>query len=137
MSGDGDELALQPFDDGLLEVAELFGGAPGSSEEQIPPTSAPQDTPPHIGWHPPPAGLPLPALAKVLFYLWLARGTSDAKLPEWPWLLSGFALALFGTWLGRLLLNRMSDRSSLRWTRWLITAIGAAYLLQALRLFAA
>lgn len=74
---------------------------------------------------------------KVLLYLWLARGTSDAKLPEWPWLLSGFALALLGTWLGGLILNRMSDRSFLRWTRWLITAIGVAYLVLAVRLFAA
>lgn len=71
---------------------------------------------------------------KVLFYLWLARGTSLGALPPWPWLVSGFGLSLLGTWIGGLILNRMSDRSFLRWTRWLITSIGAVYLAQALRL---
>ncbi len=73
---------------------------------------------------------------KVGFYLWLARSSSLGALPNWPWLASGFGLSLLGTWLGGLLLNRMSYRSFLRWTRWLITAIGVAYLAQALRLFA-
>ncbi len=72
---------------------------------------------------------------KIAFYLWLVRGTQQAALPAWPWLLGGFALSLLGTWLGGTVLNRMSDKSFLQWTRWIITAIGAAYLLQALRLF--
>jgi uncharacterized protein len=57
--------------------------------------------------------------------------------PEFPdfWV---FALAIpasmLGTALGGLVLNRMSDTDFKRWTRWIVTAIGAFYLVQAARL---
>lgn len=45
---DGDQLALPPFDDCVIEVTQLFGGPLGHCS-QAPSASSPHDTPPHIG----------------------------------------------------------------------------------------
>ncbi|MBI5607300.1 MAG: sulfite exporter TauE/SafE family protein [Deltaproteobacteria bacterium] len=73
---------------------------------------------------------------KVLFYLWLLGSARQEAWLDWRWLAAGAVVSLAGTWLGGRVLNRMTDRSFLRWTRWLITAIGAVYLAQAARMFA-
>lgn len=39
-------------------------------------------------------------------------------------------LSLLGTWLGSRVLERMSDGSFRTWTRWIVTAVGAVYLVQ-------
>ncbi len=39
-------------------------------------------------------------------------------------------LSLFGTWLGGLVLERMTDASFRKWTKWIITVMGVVYLAQ-------
>jgi uncharacterized membrane protein YfcA len=39
-------------------------------------------------------------------------------------------LSITGTWLGGRILNRMSDANFRTWTRWIVTAVGAVYLIQ-------
>ena len=74
-------------------------------------------------------------LAKVLVYGAPLLGGA-AALPS-PWLLAAAVpLSMLGTTVGGRLLDRLTDRSFLRWTKWLVTAIGAAYLVQAARLAA-
>lgn len=48
--------------------------------------------------------------------------------------LAAVPLSMLGTWLGGRLLDRISDASFTAATRWVVTAIGAAYLVQAARL---
>jgi uncharacterized membrane protein YfcA len=43
---------------------------------------------------------------------------------------------MIGAWLGGMVLDKMSDKSFLKWTRWIVTAIGIVYLIQAAALFA-
>lgn len=44
-------------------------------------------------------------------------------------------LAMLGAVLGGRMLDRMNDINFLKWTRWIVTAVGAVYLLQAALLF--
>ena len=76
-------------------------------------------------------------LAKVLVYgaPLLAAGADDA-LPLWV-LLAAAPLSIAGTVVGGRILDRLTDKSFLSWTRWIVTAIGAAYLFQAWRLWLA
>ena len=46
-------------------------------------------------------------------------------------------LAMIGAWLGGMVLDRMSDVNFLKYTRWIVTALGAIYLVQAAVSFAA
>ena len=72
-------------------------------------------------------------LAKVFVYgaPLLDKG---AMLPS-PWLLAAAVpLSMLGTTLGGRVLDRLSDKSFLRWTKWIVTAIGLVYLVQAARL---
>ncbi|MSQ82688.1 MAG: sulfite exporter TauE/SafE family protein [Myxococcales bacterium] len=72
---------------------------------------------------------------KVLFY---AGAVVSAPLPatlQPQWLVAAMALALVGSWLGAKILDRLSDRSFMHWTKGLVTAVGAVYLGQALWLF--
>lgn len=43
-------------------------------------------------------------------------------------------LSLLGTWLGGLVLERMTDANFRTWTKWIVTATGAVYLFQGLAL---
>lgn len=43
-------------------------------------------------------------------------------------------LSLFGTWLGGLVLERMTDANFRTWTKWIVTATGAVYLFQGVTL---
>ena len=71
-------------------------------------------------------------LAKVAVYGAALTGGG----PDVPWLvvLLGVPLSVLGTVLGGRLLDRMTDAAFASTTRWVVTAIGAAYLVQAARL---
>lgn len=43
---------------------------------------------------------------------------------------------MLGAWLGGKVLDRMSDVNFLKYTRWIVTALGVVYLIQAAVLFA-
>ncbi len=76
-------------------------------------------------------------LAKIMVYgaPILLRDSSELP-PAWVFA-AGVGVGLAGTVAGGRILDRMSDRRFLSLTRWIVTAIGAAYLVQAVRLFAA
>lgn len=75
-------------------------------------------------------------LAKVIVYGAPLLGAAEGEaLPPWV-LLAAAPLSVAGTVLGGRILDRMTDKSFLSWTRWIVTAIGAAYLVQAARLWA-
>ena len=71
-------------------------------------------------------------LAKVAVYGAALTGGG----PGVPWLvvLLGVPLSVLGTAVGGRLLDRMTDAAFARTTRWVVTGIGAAYLVQAARL---
>ena len=73
-------------------------------------------------------------LAKVLVYgAPLFRAGGAGMPPVWVFIVA-VPLAMLGTVLGGRLLDRMSDRHFLSWTRYIVTAIGALYLAQAAQL---
>lgn len=76
-------------------------------------------------------------LAKVLFYgAAFFAAAAPAGLPP-PWFfIAAMPLAMLGGALGGQILARMSDKSFLNWTKWIVTGLGALYLLQAAQLFA-
>ena len=69
--------------------------------------------------------------AKVVLY-----GGAAVSGAGVPWLVVALAvpLSMLGTALGGRLLDRMSDAGFLRATRWVVTAIGVSYLVQAARI---
>ena len=76
-------------------------------------------------------------LAKTLVYgAALFRAGGEAMPPAW---VLGLALPLSfaGTHAGGRILDRLSDEGFRRWTRWIVTGIGAVYLVQAARLLLA
>jgi uncharacterized membrane protein YfcA len=76
-------------------------------------------------------------LAKILVYgAPLVAGAGAAMPPLWVFVLA-VPLSMAGTAVGGLILNQMSDVNFKRWTRWIVTAVGVAYLVQAAQLFAA
>ncbi|MEZ5996771.1 MAG: sulfite exporter TauE/SafE family protein [Hyphomonadaceae bacterium] len=75
---------------------------------------------------------------KMVFYgVPLLASTQASGLPPWWFFVLGAPLAMTGAWIGGFVLNRISDKNFLKWTRWIVTALGAAYLVQAAVLFAA
>ena len=73
-------------------------------------------------------------LAKILVYgAPLFAGTGVGLPPLWVFAL-GIPLSMAGTAVGGLILNRVTDVDFKRWTRWIITAIGVSYLIQAAQL---
>jgi hypothetical protein len=49
------------------------------------------------------------------------------------WVLAAIVpLSLTGTWLGGLVLHRMTDVSFRQWTKWIVTVTGAVYLARGL-----
>jgi uncharacterized membrane protein YfcA len=76
-------------------------------------------------------------LAKILVYgAPLVAGAGAGMPPLWVFALA-VPLSMAGTAVGGVILNRMSDVNFKRWTRWIVTAVGVAYLVQAAQLFAA
>jgi hypothetical protein len=45
-------------------------------------------------------------------------------------------LSLLGTWLGGLVLAKMTDANFRTWTKWIVTATGGVYLAQGVMLLA-
>ncbi|MBD3894727.1 sulfite exporter TauE/SafE family protein [Halomonas sp. ML-15] len=66
---------------------------------------------------------------KVLFYLGSALALSAG---EWGIILLAAPFAIFGTHTGNRILARLTDANFRTWTRWIVTAIGAFYLVQGL-----
>lgn len=76
-------------------------------------------------------------LAKVLVYgAPLFAGGGVGLPPPWVFALA-IPLSMLGTVAGGAILDRMSDVNFKRWTRWIVTAVGASYLVQAAQLFLA
>ena len=71
--------------------------------------------------------------AKVVVY---GASLGGAGVP-WAVVLAAVPLSMLGTAVGGRLLDRMSEASFTRATRWVVSGIGVAYLVQAARLFAA
>lgn len=72
-------------------------------------------------------------LAKVTVYGAPLLAGGGQAFPVWV-LVVAAPLSIAGTIVGGRILDRMSDQSFLNWTRWIVTAIGAAYLVQAAEL---
>lgn len=74
---------------------------------------------------------------KMIFYggAMIVSAETAALPPLWFFAIAA-ALAMIGAWLGGLVLARMSDKSFLKWTRLIVTGIGAVFLVQAAALFA-
>ena len=77
-------------------------------------------------------------LAKIIVYgapLLIAGGSLQAADMPPLWLFAlAIPLSMAGTWCGGLILERMSDVNFKRWTRWIVTAVGGLYLIQAAQL---
>jgi uncharacterized membrane protein YfcA len=71
-------------------------------------------------------------LAKIVVYG--AALTGGGQQVPWLVVLLGVPLSVLGTALGARLLDRMTDAAFTNATRWVVTAIGAAYLVQSARL---
>lgn len=59
------------------------------------------------------------------------RATPGAEAMQFPptWLFAAaIPLSLLGTWLGGRMLDRLSDIGFRKWTKWIVTATGVAYL---------
>lgn len=75
-------------------------------------------------------------LAKILVYgAPLVASAGVSGLPPWPVFLLAAPLSMAGTAVGGRILDRVTDVNFLRWTRWIVTAVGAVYLVQAAQLF--
>jgi uncharacterized membrane protein YfcA len=74
-------------------------------------------------------------LAKVMVYgaPLIAGGGRD--LPPWYVFALAVPLSMLGTVAGGRILDRMNDVDFKRWTRWIVTAVGATYLVRAAQLF--
>ncbi len=65
---------------------------------------------------------------KVSYYI-LPAITAGA-LPATHWLLIAIPLAMLGTTLGARVLNLMSDIQFRNWTKWIVTGVGAIYVIR-------
>ncbi len=75
---------------------------------------------------------------KVAFYgVPLFASAQLSGLPPWWFFLAAAPLAMLGAVLGGRVLDRLSDVNFLKYTRWIVTALGLIYLIQAAQLFAA
>ena len=76
-------------------------------------------------------------LAKILVYgAPLVTGVAIGMPPLWVFAIA-IPLSMAGTYVGGLILDRMSDVNFKRWTRWIVTAVGVSYLVRAAQLFVA
>lgn len=74
-------------------------------------------------------------LAKIVVYGAPLIGAHGRGLPPWWVFALAVPLSMAGTAVGGLILERMSDVNFKRWTRLIVTAVGAVYLVQAAQLF--
>lgn len=75
-------------------------------------------------------------LSKVLVYGTPLLFKPSADMPPWWMFALAIPLSMLGTVAGGRILDRMSDVNFKRWTRWIVTAVGVSYLIQAAQLFA-
>jgi uncharacterized protein len=76
-------------------------------------------------------------LAKIVVYGSPLLVGGNIGLPPWWVFALAMPLSMLGTFAGGAILDRMSDVNFKRWTRWIVTAVGAGYLIQAAQLFLA
>lgn len=76
-------------------------------------------------------------LAKILVYGAPLVTGANVGIPPWWVFALAIPLSMAGTAVGGVILDRMSDVNFKRWTRWIVTAVGVGYLIQAAQLFAA
>ncbi len=81
-------------------------------------------------------------LSKIIFYgapFLTGGGPDNANLgmPPWWFFVLATPLAMLGAVLGGRILDRLSDVNFLRYTKYIVTAIGLVYLVQAAQAFAA
>jgi uncharacterized membrane protein YfcA len=72
-------------------------------------------------------------LAKIGFYISAALAMSEG--PALWMLLLAIPLSIAGTRMGGIVLNRMSDASFRNWTKWIVTGLGAIFLVRGVLLF--
>jgi len=70
-------------------------------------------------------------LAKIAVYGAPLLASDEAGLPPWWVFAAAIPLSMLGTTAGGFVLDRISDHSFKRWTAWIVTAIGALYLIKA------
>lgn len=76
-------------------------------------------------------------VVKIGFYGFpLLASTQPTGLPPLWFFAAATPLAMLGAVLGGRILDRFTDKSFLKWTRWIVTALGVIYLIQAAQLFA-
>jgi uncharacterized membrane protein YfcA len=76
-------------------------------------------------------------LAKIVVYgAPMFAGGGVGMPPLWVFGLA-IPLSMLGTVAGGAILNRITDVNFKRWTRWIVTAVGVGYLIQAAQLFLA
>lgn len=75
-------------------------------------------------------------LAKILVYGAPLLASGAKGLPAWWVFAIAIPVSMLGTAVGGRILDRMSDVNFKRWTRWIVTAIGATYIAQAIQLYA-
>lgn len=74
-------------------------------------------------------------LAKIVVYgAPLFAAGAQGLPPLWVFAVA-IAVSMLGTTVGGRILDRMSDVNFKRWTRWIVTAVGVAYLVQAAQLY--
>jgi uncharacterized membrane protein YfcA len=73
----------------------------------------------------------------MIFYGAPMLGAAQSSgVPPWYFFALAAPLAMLGAVLGGKVLDQMSDLNFLKWTRWIVTAVGLVYLAQAVSLFA-
>ncbi len=73
---------------------------------------------------------------KIIFYGAPQIASAHAAgLPPWWFFAFAAPLAMLGAFLGGRVLAAISDVNFLKWTRWIVTALGVIYLVQAAYLF--
>lgn len=75
-------------------------------------------------------------IAKIVFYgaPFVEFGAAPGMPPWWFFALA-FPLAMLGAEIGGRILDRMTDKTFLNYTKWIVTGIGALYIVRALQLF--
>ncbi len=74
-------------------------------------------------------------LAKVIVFGAPMLALGQAGMPPAWVFVAAIPLSILGTMVGGRILDRLSDQAFLRYTRWLVTAIGGIYVFQAWRLW--
>ena len=73
-------------------------------------------------------------LAKIVVYGSPLLVGGKIGLPRWWVFALAIPISMLGTVAGGQILDRMSDVNFKRWTRWIVTAVGVSYLVQAAQL---